>query len=294
MALLVRSMEAGAMDARLAVRDAVVELEEAGVPEPGASAELLMSELLGISRAELSFGRVSLSEKQRTEYEACILRRKRREPVQRILGYAYFRYLKLKLNERSLVPRSDTETVVEAALETIDWCAGRCRVLDLGTGSGAIAISIAQESRVSEVHTADVSAQVLEVARQNADTAGVEVTFHHRDLCADLESLHGKISLLISNPPYVKSEDLALLDPEVRDSDPHAALDGGPDGLDFYRRIFREAPPLLKDGADVVLEVGDGQEKAVLELGRAAGFEPVGTRQDLTGTPRAVLLKWRA
>ncbi|CAN5720692.1 peptide chain release factor N(5)-glutamine methyltransferase [soil metagenome] len=281
------------MDARCAVRAAVAELEEAGVPEPVVSAELLMSELLGIGRAEILLGRASLSEEQSADYEAYILRRKRREPVQRILGYAYFRYLKLKLNEKSLIPRSDTETVVEAALEKIDRRAGRCRVLDLGTGSGAIAISVAQERRLCEVHATDISRTVLEVAHRNAEISGVEVTFHQSDMFADLEPLAGKVSLLVSNPPYVKSEDLSLLEPEVRDWDPHAALDGGPDGLSFYRRIFREAPPLLEDGADVVLEVGDGQEGAVSELGHEAGFALSGMRRDLAGTPRAVLLRWK-
>jgi release factor glutamine methyltransferase len=108
-----------------------------------------------------------------------------------------------------------------------------------------------------------------------------------------LEELHGKVSVLVSNPPYVRSADLSDLEPEVRDWDPHSALDGGPDGLSFYRRIFGEAAPLLERGADVVLEVGDGQDRAVAELGREAGFVPLGTQEDLAGTPRAVLFRWQ-
>jgi release factor glutamine methyltransferase len=98
--------------------------------------------------------------------------------------------------------------------------------------------------------------------------------------------------VLVSNPPYVKSADISTLAPEVRDWDPRAAIDGGPDGLGFYRRIFTEATPLLADGADVVLEVGDGRVEEVLELGRRAGFEPLGARPDLAGSLRAVLLRW--
>ena len=118
------------------------------------------------------------------------------------------------------------------------------------------------------------------------------VRFYRVDLTSGLDTLTGSIDVLVSNPPYIKSADIPKLDPEVRDWDPHAALDGGPDGLDFYRRIFAETVPLLADGADVVLEVGDGQAETVLELGRNAGFTPVGSRPDLTGTLRAVWLRW--
>ena len=279
-------------EVRRSVQDAAEELAASAVPEPVASAELLMSGLLGVGRTEVVHGRGFLSGEQRVMYETWIRRRKNREPVQRILGYAYFRHLELELNEETLVPRPDTESVVGSALEVIDRRVGGCRVLDLGTGSGAIAISIAQERPFCEVHATDTSETVLRAARRNAAAAQTKVTFHRADLFSNLEFLHGKTSLLISNPPYVKSDELLHLAPEVRDWDPHPALDGGPDGLCFYRRIFGGAGTLLEAGADVVLEVGDGQDAAVLELGEKAGFVPVGTRDDLTGTPRAVLLRW--
>ncbi|MDP8938816.1 MAG: peptide chain release factor N(5)-glutamine methyltransferase [Actinomycetota bacterium] len=289
-------MRTGATGARWGVRDAVrdatAELENAGVPEPAASAEVLLAELLGIGRAEVFVGRTHLSEEQHAVYGTWISRRKQREPVQRILGRAYFRQLELELNEETLIPRPDTESVVEAAREVIDRRAGRCRVLDLGTGSGAIAISIAQERPYCEVHATDSSEKALEAARQNAEAARAELFFYRADLFSDLKDLGEKVSLLVSNPPYVRSADLQYLAPEVRDWDPHSALDGGPDGLSFYRRIFAEAGPLLENGADVVLEVGNGQAEAVSELGREAGFVPLGTRDDLTGTPRAVLSRW--
>lgn len=274
------------------VREAAAELEKAGVPEPAASAELLLAELLGIGRADVLYRRASLSEEQRAIYGTWISRRRSREPVQRILGHAHFRHLKLELNEAVLVPRSDTGSVVEAALECIDLRCGGCRVLDLGTGSGAIAISMAQERPVCEVHATDVSEAALETARYNAEAAGVKVFFHRADLFSGLDSLHGKVSLLVSNPPYVRTGELPDLEPEVRDWDPPSALDGGPDGLSFYRRIFAGTGQLLEDGANVVLEVGDGQSGAVLELGSEYGFVPLGTREDLTGTPRAALFRW--
>ncbi len=285
-------MQNGAHGARRLVRDAAIEkLENAGVPEPAASTEVLLAELLGVRRSELVFHEEPLTQEQATLYGAWISRRQQREPVQRILGYTYFRNLRLELDEHALIPRPDTESVVDATLEAVDRRGGSCRVLDLGTGSGAIVVSIAQERSSCEVHAADSSAGALRIARRNATRAGVTVRFHKSDLFSDLDALVGSVDVLVSNPPYVRSADIPKLVPEVRDWDPHAALDGGPDGLAFYRRIFAEAGPLLAEGANVVLEIGNGQAEAVLELGWRAGYAPLGTRVDLTGTPRAVLLR---
>jgi release factor glutamine methyltransferase len=286
-------MRTGAAGARQAVRSATERLERAGVPEPAASAEVLLSELLGIGRAEIALHDELLTDEQAALYEAWISRREKREPVQRILGYAYFRNLRLDLDEQTLIPRPDTESVVEAALERIDERREpSCRVLDIGTGSGAIAISIARERPLCEVHATDISEAALQVARRNAEQNGAAVHFHRADLASGLKFLNGTVDLLVSNPPYVRCGEIPKLPPEVRDWDPHTALDGGPDGLAYYRRIFAETPPLLRGGADVILEVGDGQAGAVLELGSRAGFTPLGSRLDLAGKPRAVLLRW--
>ena len=278
--------------ARDAARRATRELQEAGVPEPGASAEILISELLGVRRGEISLYEPPLDDEQARLYEAWIERRSNREPVQRILGRAYFRNLVLDLNEETLIPRPDTESVVGAAIEIIDRRGGGGVVLDVGTGSGAVAISIAQERPSATVHATDLSKKALEAAERNAGENSAAVHFHHADLFDGLAILEGAVDLLVSNPPYVEAGALEKLAPEVRDWDPRWALDGGPDGLLFYRRIFEEAPPLLKDGADVVLEVGDGQGESVLDLGQDAGFVPLGLREDLAGSPRTALLRW--
>lgn len=276
---------------REVVRAASLRLERAGVPEPRASAEVLMSELVERPRGEIALIRETLSASDAALYECWVLRRQMREPVQRILGYAYFRGLKLDLSAQTLIPRPDTESVVDAALEAVDRRGGSCRVLDVGTGSGAIAVSIADERPGCEVRAADVSEEALQLARRNAASAGKLVQFHRADVAGGLDELEGTIDLLVCNPPYVRSAALEELEPEVRDWDPRPALDGGPDGLGFYRRIFDEATPLLAPGADVVLEVGDGQAEEVLRLGEAAGYEPLGTRRDLSGGVRAVLLR---
>jgi release factor glutamine methyltransferase len=285
-------MQTGARSARQLARNAAERLECAGVPEPVASAEVLLAELLGARRSELALREEPPTEEQAAIYETWISRRSDREPVQRILGFAYFRNLRLELDEHTLIPRPDTESVVDAVLEAVDGRVGACRVLDVGTGSGAIAVSVAQERFFCDVHATDYSEDVLRIACRNAVWAGTTVRFHRADLASGLDALAGSVDVLVSNPPYVKSTDITKLAPEVRGWDPRAALDGGPDGLDFYRRILAEAVPLLADGADVVLEVGDGQAETVLELGRGVDYEPLGMRSDLTGTPRAVRLRW--
>jgi release factor glutamine methyltransferase len=286
-------MRTGAASARQAARNATERLDLAGVPEPAASAEVLLSELLGIGRAEIALYDEPLTGEQAERYEAWISRRLKREPVQRILGYAYFRNLVLDLNEETLIPRPDTESVVDLALQRIDRRGGSCRVLDIGTGSGAIAISIAQERPLCEVHATDISEVALQIARHNAGRNGTTVHFHQANLVSGLEFLQNSVDLLVSNPPYVDENSAERrLAPEVLEWDPPDALYSGPDEFAFFRRIFAETPPLLHDGADVVLEVGDGQVDAVLELGSHAGFTPLGSRPDLAGTPRAVLLRW--
>lgn len=274
------------------IRLVVERLREDDVPEPEASAEVLLSELLGIGRGEIPLRKAPLTDRQLSDYEAMISRRKDREPVQRILGYTYFRNLKLYLNDSVLIPRSDTESVVDAALRLIDR-RGPCRVLDIGTGTGTIAVSIAQERPACDMHASDISEAALEGAERNAKKNKANVVFHLSDLANELSELAGSVDVLVSNPPYIERETLAELEPEVRDWDPALALDGGPDGLDFYRRVFSESTYLLKPDSDVILEVGDGQVHDVMRLGEEAGFELTGTRDDLTGTVRAVMLRWR-
>jgi release factor glutamine methyltransferase len=216
-----------------------------------------------------------------------------REPVQRILGYAFFRNLILDLNEDTLIPRPDTESVVDLALECVGSRGYPCVVLDVGTGSGAISISIAQERPRCAVHATDISEAALRIARHNAIKNDAAVSFHHADVATGLHFLNGSVDLLVSNPPYVDEVSASRrLAPEVRKWDPPVALYSGTDELGFFRRIFTETPPLLKHGADVVLEIGEGQAEKVQDLGSESGFVPLGVRNDLAGTPRAVLLRW--
>ena len=275
------------------IREAAARLKRAGIPEPAASAETLMAELLDLRRGDTVRREMPLTDEQASTYETWIRRRLNREPVQRILGYAYFRNLKLDIDEHALIPRPDTESVVSVSLARIDERGGSCRVLDIGTGSGTIAVAVAQERPRCEVHATDISEAALRVARSNAESAGVDVRLHHTDIVSGLDFLRESVDVVVSNPPYINSTEITDLAPEVRDWDPRLALDGGSDGLEFYRRIFQETVSLLTDGADVVLEIGQDQDRSVPELGRSFCFTPVAVLPDLTGTPRVALLKWR-
>ncbi len=279
-------------------------LRDKGSPSARLDAELLLAETLGLERIELytQFDR-PLSAAEVDAYRARVARRAAHEPVAYILGRAYFRHLVLEVSPAVLIPRPETEELVEAALRllrrrpawpaaaapggTVKEGAARPLLADVGTGSGAIALSLAQEGGV-RVLAIDTSAEALAIAAGNAATLGLEeaVEFDQADLLAGVPeaSLH----LVISNPPYVASGDLATLAPDVRDFEPTAALDAGADGLDVIRRLLPEAARALRPGGSVLLEVGDTQAAAVQELARQAGFVAVSAHRDLSGKDRIV------
>ena len=220
---------------------------------------------------------------------ALAARRLDREPVARILGVKEFWGLPLRLNAATLVPRPETETVVEAALAAIDGAGPRDRALriaDLGTGSGALLIALLTELPNATGIGTDVSREALAAARDNADRLGLAARAEFT-VCDFGAALTGAFDLVVSNPPYIASADIATLAPEVR-RDPRRALDGGADGLDCYRTIAGQVPRLLKPNGDLVVELGIGQEPAVATLFRAAGLTPSPARLDLSGIPRAL------
>jgi release factor glutamine methyltransferase len=213
------------------------------------------------------------------------------EPVARILGRKEFWGLPLRLSPATLVPRPDTETVVEAALEILraeSRCDSPLRIADLGTGSGAILLALLSELPNAFGIGTDISVAALRTARDNARQLGfwARAAFIACDYAA---ALSGPFDLIVSNPPYIRSTQIASLDAEVRDHDPHRALDGGSDGLDAYRLIVPEAMRRLAPGGALVMEVGHGQSGAVQGLMTAAGLTPAGPpKSDLAGIRRAV------
>ncbi len=219
-------------------------------------------------------------------------RRLAHEPVARIVGRKEFWSLNLCVNAATLVPRPETETVIEVALAAIDADGPRSRMLriaDLGTGSGALLLALLTELPNAVGIGTDTSPSALVVARNNAQRLGLtRAAFVACDIAA---ALRGPFDLIVSNPPYIASDDIAALAPEVRDFDPRAALDGGPEGLHCYRAIAATVPALLGASGALVVELGSGQAAAVAALFSAAGLGPSPARRDLQGVPRALLTR---
>ena len=266
---------------------AAATLAHAGIETPRADAEWLLAGLLGVGRAALALDLDrGLDAETARRYDAAVRRRAGREPLQRILGWEGFRGLQLRVTPEVLVPRPETETLVEWALELMRVPR---LVIDVGTGSGCIACSIAAERRTARVVAIDSSPAAAAVARRNAEALGLgdRVRVVAADLLTTLAD--ARADLIVANLPYMPTATLATLSPEVSRHEPVAALDGGVDGLDLIRRLIATAGSRLANGGVLVLETaGETQATAVVELMRTAGFSLVATRPDLPGVERFV------
>ena len=262
-----------------------------GLENARLQAELLLAAVLGVKRLDLylQFER-PLHSSEVDRYREYVRQRLQRVPVQYITGVAAFRQLELTVTPAVLIPRPETEVLVDVALELLPESG---RVLDLCCGSGAVALSLAQEAAAAEVVAADVSAAALEVAKANGQRCGLaeRVEWHCGDLFAPFCGTE-PFDLIAANPPYVRRDDLAQLAPEVRDYEPHLALDGGEDGLAYYRRIAQEAADFIRPGGYLLLEVGDGQSAAVEDLlAQSERLTEVQIRPDLNKIPRVVVAR---
>jgi release factor glutamine methyltransferase len=266
--------------------------KERGLPTPRLDAQVLLAHVLGKDRVYLyTHFDQPLSPEELARYRGLIQRRLAGEPVAYLVGEKEFRSLTFAVDKRVLVPRPDTEATVEAALALLPADAGG-RVVDVGTGSGAIALTIKKERPQLEVLAVDRSPDAAAVARANAERLGLAVEIVEGDLLAPVAA-RGPFTLIVSNPPYIPSDDIAALAPEVR-NEPMLALDGGEDGLDVIRRLVNDAPPLLAPKGALVLEVGAGQSDAVAALFAADGrYEPATATKDLAGIERAVSARKR-
>jgi release factor glutamine methyltransferase len=267
------------------VRRSAAYLADRGVETPRLDAELLLGNALGLSRLELYLEHDRPLEP--AELDACrevVARRGRREPAAYILGEWGFRRLTLKVDRRALVPRPETEVVVDVCLELLT-SAPNPRVLDLGTGSGAIALAIADEHPGAAVTALDASRDALDLASENAGRTGLagRVSFVHGDFAERLPD--GPFDLVVSNPPYVAQGELAAADAEVRDWEPHEALLGG---LAEARAIASAALGVLQPGGALVLEAAEQRAEATAEALREIGYQDVTVVDDLAGRPRVV------
>jgi release factor glutamine methyltransferase len=270
---------AGAMGV---LRSVEAELSEAGVETPSVDAELLVGHVLGLSRSELGLARDrTVSEREQAALDALVARRARREPLQYILGEWGFRRLLLKVDARALIPRPETEVVVERVLAVIAGVDAPA-VLDVGVGSGAIALAIADEYPAALVVGIDSSDDALALARENAARCGLEVELRQHDLFSGLPS--GPWDAVVSNPPYVPEADRQGRAPEVRDWEPAGALFGhGETAV-----LVEHAADVLVDGGAFVVEIGDGQAEAVATSLASSGYVGIRVTRDLAGRERVV------
>jgi release factor glutamine methyltransferase len=263
------------------VRQVAAELEQAGCPSPRVDAEWLVAHVIAGTRTDLYVGDRTLDESEAVRLRSLVDRRRQREPLAYVLGEWGFRRLTLSVDPRVLIPRPETEILVERCLELLADVE-RPRVLDIGVGSGAIALAIADERPDARVVATDSSADALVVAEENRQRVGVDgrLELRHGDLLAGVE---GPFHLVVSNPPYVSPDEVGRLEPEVL-REPQRALIG----VGRHEEIATAAWDALPPSGLLVLEVGDGQAPAVAASLRRLGYEAVGTTSDLAGRERVV------
>lgn len=273
-----------------ALRTLRLAFSEAQIEEAALDARVLLSEALGVDAVAIAaYPEAPLGEDGARKLVQFAARRLAREPVARIVGWREFWGMPFELAPETLVPRPDTETVIETTLRHLG-AGGPERIVDLGTGSGCLLVALLHELPAAFGLGVDRSFRALATARRNAERNGVgpRAGFVAFDWAA---ALGGGIDVLVSNPPYVPSDTIAELAPEVRAHDPRLALDGGADGLSAYRAIFADTARVLAPGGLLVVEIGLDQSDAVPALAAAAGLALVEVAPDLSGRPRAVALK---
>lgn len=259
-----------------------------GIENPRLDAELLVAHALGIDRMRVILdGNRPLEGTELHALRDLVKRRRGYEPIAYLRGEREFYGLKFKVDKRVLVPRPDTETLVDAALSRSAHVSMSMRQLDLCTGSGCVAIAMARQRPTASVYASDVSTDALAVARENALRLGAyNVAFAHSDLFA---AFTGKrFDVVTANPPYIPTADLATLMPDVRDHEPALALDGGADGLDFVRRIAAGAPAVLEPEGLLAMEIGAGEAPDTVAIFEASGFRDVRVHRDIARIERVV------
>jgi release factor glutamine methyltransferase len=268
---------------------ATEDLRKRGGTSSRLDVELLLGKVLGLARVQLVIDADRpLGKAELTSYRSLHQRRRAGEPVAYLLGVREFYGRPFRVDRRVLIPRPDTETLIEVALARTRHLSLSARVLDLCTGSGCVAITLARERPTTRALGADLSEDALAVARENALRLGaVNAGFLRSDLFAALPA-RARFDLITANPPYIPEPEIAGLQPDIRDHEPRLALNGGADGLDLVRRIVAGAPPRLTLGGVLAVEVGAGQAPAVAELFERAGLLDVARGRDLGGHERVV------
>jgi release factor glutamine methyltransferase len=280
-----------------ALYQASQKLSASGIANARLDAEVLLSHIAGRDRAWLiTHTNDTLDNERRALFEGWIDRRARREPLQYILGNQEFWGLEFDVTPDVLIPRPETELVVESAVKAVKSADSQTTIVDLCTGSGCIAISLAKELGDTRIFAVDTSSRALAVARGNARKHGVSdrIRFLEGDLFEPLGELdlRGRVDVITANPPYIRSDDLSQLQPEVRDYEPEIALKAGPDGTEVQHRIIENAPGFLKKNGVLIMEMGMGQAQALKTIPEKTGsYATIEILKDLAGIERVIVAR---
>jgi release factor glutamine methyltransferase len=270
-------------------------LQANNIKMPRLEAEMLLSYILGWERYELYINRHYVpSDEQNDRFFGLIKLRSTGKPIQYIMGYKEFMGLRFYVDKSVLIPRCDTEVLVEHIIKHSQSRKDRINILEIGTGSGCIAVSIAYYAKNAYITAVDISKDALKIARQNAQSCGVgdRINFIHSNIFEELnrDRYGGYFDVMVSNPPYIPTEDIKILEKQVSEYEPQLALDGGIDGLNFYRMLAKGARPFLKEGGLWAVEVGYNQSSKVREILKNNGsYDGISFLKDLSGIDRVVL-----
>jgi release factor glutamine methyltransferase len=277
-----------------ALREARVRLTVDGIDDPALESRLIVEHFSGTGRADvIATPDQVVPPPAIAAIDDALRRRLAHEPVHRIFGFRDFHGLRLSLSAGTLEPRPDTETLIDTVLPFARETAARlgtCRILDLGTGTGAIALALLKEVPLATAVGVDISDDALATAARNAAAAGLAGRF--KPLKSDwFSATEGRCHLIVSNPPYISTKELETLQPEVREFDPVAALDGGEDGLVAYRIIAGGAEAHLEAGARIAVEIGHTQKREVMQVFGQSGYRMIGATKDLAGSDRVLVFQ---
>ena len=274
-----------------ALRAAVLRLQEARIESASLDARLLLEHVLGYTREQLLLAMDdTMPAGKEAQYRALVEKRARRQPIAQLIGRREFWGMNFVVSEHTLDPRPDSESVIEAVLERIKNRANQLKILDLGTGTGCLLLSLLSELPAANGTGVDICERALGVAKENALALGLapRVSFVRSDWC---ERLEGEFDIILANPHYIEREVIPTLDPEVSQFEPKGALDGGADGLDCYRAIIKALPKVLAKDGLAAFEIGMGQERSLAAIAEENGLMVSGVKQDLGGIIRCVVIQ---
>ncbi len=292
------------MKALVKIKEVAAYLRSCGIDDADKEAEILLTQGIGIDRVTLYRGDPALSEDQIKRLEKILQRRAKREPLQYILGYAEFYGMNIKVGPGVLIPRPETELIVEEAIKAVTSNKlqvtskdlkqfsenSLLKILDLCTGSGCLALAIAKHLPVAAVYGTDLSEIAVEYAMENAKINRIKnVTFLKGHLFEPVKDM--RFDMIVSNPPYIKRPDIQNLQPEIREWEPVEALDGGEDGLKFYKEILQHAPEYLNNNGFIIIESGQGQANDVIKIAEGSKLKNISIIKDYAGIER--ILIWR-